>query len=324
MGKSTQTKTNDLLDQQRQQQTANTQPITDTARSRSNSSYDDSQKRIGGLNDRYSNYADTGGFNPTDFDALRSSFGGGGGGSSVAGELAGTGGIDESKFNDALAGYKDFASSGGGVDAEGIRARSNRVIPSFYKNLQNEQERRKLVNPYSPSFDAESASMARQAGQQTQENIRDTETGISDMISKGRQFGIAGLGNLNTNIQGMVQQGKIAGGNQQIANAGLSESAAARRQSGETTILGMKQQGKLAGLGGLQGLYDSQNSNAGGYFDRQAGSVAGGNQANLDAIKSRQNTTPWWQTALNAGAGAAGTYFSGGATLGRKSKGAAA
>lgn len=315
MGNSSQKKTNDLLDQQRQQQTANTQPIINTARDRSNTAYTDSQNRISGLTSGYQGLSDTGGLDPEEINRLRSTFGGGGGGSSVASSLSSTGGIDQSKFDSALAGYGDFASSGGGVDAAGIEAKSNRVIPSFYKNLQNEAERRRLVNPYSPSFDSESAAMARQAGQQTQENVRDTQTQIAEMVRQGREFGIKGLGDLNSTIQGLVQQGKIAGGQQEISNAGIAESAAARRQSGEQFIAGQQQSGRLAGLGGLKDLYDSQNQNAAGYFGAQANANTGVNGANLDAIRSRQNTTPWWQTVLNAGAGAAGSLLGGGGGL---------
>lgn len=309
MGNSSQNRTNSLLDTQRRSSQSRYSRPQEDSQNRGDASYDDTQGRLRGLSDRYSNLADTGGFDPHSFDALRSTFGGGGGGgSSVANELSSTGGIDESKFSGALAGYDEFAH-GGGLDIEGIRARSNSATPSFYKNLQNEMERRRLVNPYGPTFDAEGAAMARQAGQETQKNIRDTELDIGDRVSANKQFGIRGLGDLNTAIQGMKQQGKIAGGSQQISNAGLAESAAARRQSGETDILHMLQSGRLAGLGGLEGLFQTQNTNTQTYADRHQRGLEGQDQAQLGNIAARQNTTPWWKTILGAASGPAAAYF---------------
>lgn len=323
MGNSSQNRTNSLLDQQRKDSQSRYNPINAQNQSRSNQQYSDAQSQIPGLRGSYQNFADTGGIPDSEINQFRSSFGGGGagGGSSVANSLASGGGIDESKFGGALAGYQEFASGGGGVDAEGIRARSNRVIPSFYKNMTNEAERRKLVNPYAPSFDAEAASRARQAGQQTQENVRDTETGISELVSKNRQFGISGLGDLNSRIQGMVQQGKIAGGSQQIANAGLAESAAARRQSGEEAILSSRERGRMAGLSGLESQYQTANQNAGQYQDRSLSGVNSQSGSEINNISSRQNTTPWWQTALNSATGAAGAYAGAGGKFGRRRSG---
>src|SRR4051812_15192454 len=137
MGQSTQKKTNNLLDTQRGQvQQDYNQPIN-TARDRSAENYQSSQGMIPGLTDRYSKFADTGGFDPGEFDKYMGSAGGGG---YSGGDL----GVDESKFGDALKGYQDMAS-GGGVDVNGIVARAESAIPSFYKNMQNEQTNRLRV-----------------------------------------------------------------------------------------------------------------------------------------------------------------------------------
>lgn len=293
MGKSTQSRTNELLDTQRGQVQNDYNGPLATSKKRSDTAYDSQQEMIPGLTNRYTNLADTGGMDPSEYSSYFNSMGGGGG----AGDL----GIDESKFGDALKGYQDFASSGGNVDAEGIRARSNSVIPSFYKNLQAEASRRRAVNPYGPSFDAESASMARQAGQQTQENVRNTELDINDQVNKNKQFGIQGLGSLQQAIQGMQQQGKISAAN-------INESAAGRRQSGQLALLDARQQGRLAGLGGLQSLSNQKNQDAKDYSNQQYGGISDRNSGVTGTIANRQNTTPWWQTMLNAGAGAAGAY----------------
>jgi len=187
--------------------------------------------------------------------------------------------------------------------------------------MESEASRRRLVNPYSPSFDSEAASMARQAGQQTQENVRDTETGISELISKNRQFGISGLGDLNSRIQGMIQSGKIAGGQQQLGNASLAEQAAGRRQSGEESILNRRQQGRMAGLSGLESQYQTANQNAGQYQDRTLSGANAQSGSEINNIGSRQNTTPWWQTALNSAAGGVGAYTGAGGRFGRKRSG---
>jgi hypothetical protein len=309
MGNSSQNKTNNLLATQQRKSESRYTPYLDKTNTRGDAAYDDTQGRLKGLSDRFSNLADTGGFDPHSFDALRATFGGGGGGgSSVANELSDTGGIDESKFSSALAGYDEFAH-GGGLDIEGMRARGNSAVPAFYKNLENHLEQRKLVNPYAPTFDAESRALARQKGQETQKAIRDTELDIGDRVSANKQFGIKGLGDLNSAIQAMKQQGKIAGGSQQISNAGLAESAAGRRQTGEMNILQMLQDGKLKGLGGLEGLFQTQNANSNGFAAQYQGGLEGLDQSQLGSIANRQNTVPWWQRVLGAASGPASAYF---------------
>ena len=300
MGKSTQTKTNELLDTQRSQVQGDYSGPLATSKKRSDTAYDNQREMLPGLSSRYSNLADSGGFDDGEFSSMFGSAGGGGG----AGDL----GIDESKFSGALKGYEDYAASGGNIDAEGMRARANSVIPSFYKNLQNEATRRRLVNPYAPSFDNESAAMARQAGQQSVENVRNTELDIADKVDRNKQFGIQGLGSLHQAIQGMQQQGKISA-------AGINESAAGRRQSGQTALLGMRQEGRLAGLGGLQGLYSGENTDAKDYSNQQYGGIGDKTGATTGTIANRQNTTPWWQTALQAGGTAGAAYLSGGGSL---------
>src|SRR4051812_23289762 len=102
MGNSSQNKTNELLRQQQVATQSRYNPALEDLNKRSNDAYTDSQSRVKGLSDSYGKLAETGGFDPGAFDALRGTFGGGGGGSSVANYLSDTGGIDESKFADAL------------------------------------------------------------------------------------------------------------------------------------------------------------------------------------------------------------------------------
>lgn len=322
MGNSSQNRTNQLLDQQRRDTQQRYNPVNTENQRRSNTQYEDAQSQIPGLRSRYQGYADTGGIPDSEIDQFRSSFGGGSsGGSSVANSLASGGGVDESRFGDTLKGYGEFASGGGGIDAAGIRARANSVIPSFYKNLESESSRRRLVNPYSPSFDAESAARSRQAGQQSVENVRNTELDISDKVNQNRLAGLGGLSNLQTNIADMIQRGKIAGGQQQISNAGLAESAASRRQAGEESILTRRQQGRMAGLSGLENQYQTSNQNAGQYQDRVLSGTNAQTGSEINNIGSRQNTTPWWQTALNSATGAAGAYVGAGGRFGRRTRG---
>lgn len=307
MGNSQQKASNKLLDAQSQQIDKDYAGPLATVNSRSNTAYGSSQAQIPGLRNRFDDWSRTGGFGAGDWDQFDSAFnsdtGGGGGGGSI-------GDFDESRFSSALSGYDEF-TRGGGVDADSIRARSNRAIPQFYQNLKDESSRRRMVNPYGPSFDAEQAKMARMSGQQTQENIRDTELGISDLVSKNKQFGISGLANLNSTIAGLKS-------NQDIARAGLDESAAGRRdaaagrrQSGALQKQGMIQSGKLSGLSGLSGLFDTENQNAKDYLNTQFGGIADKNNAKLGSIMARNsgNNNPWWQKLLGAGASVAGAYY---------------
>lgn len=298
MGQSTQKKTNQLLDTQRGQvQQDYTQPIN-TARDRSAESYNNSRGMIPGLSDRYSKLADSGGFDPGEFDKYMGSAGGGGYG---GGDL----GVDESKFSGALAGYGDMAS-GGGVDVNGIVARAESAIPSFYKNLQDEQVNRRRINPYAPSFDAESARMARQMGQETVKAGVNARLDASEAQNANKRFGIAGLGSLQQAIQGMQQQGKITG-------AQLSDSAASRRSNAQLGLLQARNQGRLAGLGGLSSMYQNENDNALQYGGQQLSGIGGKTGGVNDSIVARQNTKPWWQSALQAAGGGFAGAISGGA-----------
>lgn len=321
-------KTNDLLDKSRQTADAGYAAANSRNTSRSDTAYSQAQGDRQGLQDRFAGYADTGGIDPADADRLRSTFGsssaggyGGSGGSSVANELASTGGIDESAFTSALKGYSDFAA-GNGIDSQAMLARANSVLPSFYKNLANNNARRQMVNPYGPSYDASTASMARQAGQQTQEAERDNELSVADAGAKYKEFGIQGLGNLNTSIQGMKQQGKIAGGSQQISNgnlglgyAQLNESAAARRQSGEENLLGLKQSGKIQGLGGLSDMYNSDQAYGRGYNQDATGTYGAQENAATNNINSRQDPSKWWKDLTKQALSATAGVFTGGASL---------
>jgi hypothetical protein len=309
MGQSTQKKTNQLLDTQRGDiQKDYTQPIN-TARDRSAESYNSSRGMIPGLSDRYSNLADNGGFDAGEFDKYMGDAGGGGYG---GGDL----GVDESKFGDAIKGYQDMAS-GGGVDVQGLVSRAESAIPAFYKNLQDEMTNRRRINPYAPTFDAEQAKMARQAGQQTVEAGTNARLDAGEVVNRNKQFGIQGLGNLQQAIQEMQQRGKITG-------AQLSDSAAGRRSNAQLALIQARNQGKLAGLGGLENLYQVGNDNALQYGNQQLSGVGGKTGGIGNNIGSRQNTTPWWQTALQAAgggfAGAMGGGF-GGSIRPRKSGG---
>jgi len=284
---------NNLLDKQYQQTQRDYGQALGTAGNRSNEAWQRGQNAIPGLTDRYANMADTGGFDPGEYSNLFSSVGGGGG----AGNL----GIDESKFDSALKGYQDFASSGGGLDVAGMQARANSVIPSFYKNLENDMENRRRVNPYSPTFDSERAALTRQAGQQSVENVRNTDLDIADAVNRNKQFGIQGLGSLQQAIQGMQQQGKISAAN-------INESAAGRRQSGQLALINARQQGRLAGLGGLSGMNQDDRNEAYNYLNSQFGGIGNRDTGAVNNITARKGSD-WWKNILQAGGAATGSYF---------------
>lgn len=311
MSNASKNKNNQLVDEQRNKANTQYDTVLGDAQNRSTSAYQSSLGARGGLQDKYDQTYQTGGFQPGDFDSfdanMSSDTGGGGGGT--------IGPFDESRFNDALKGYGDFASGGGGVDADSIRARSNRAIPQFYNNLKQEAATRRMVNPYAPSYDAESRAMSRDAGQKTQENIRDTELGISDLVSKNRQFGISGLGSLQTNIAGMKSSQDIANAQLNESAAGRRDSATARRESLGLQKAGMLQSGRMGGLAGLQGLYDADRSDSKDYLNTQFGGIGDQNQGASSSIQNRQATTPWWQTAGKVAGTAAAAYFTGGGSL---------
>jgi hypothetical protein len=94
------------------------------------------------------------------------------------------------------AGYSEFAKTGGfsQSDLGNIRARALSPVRAVYANAQrNVNRQRSLQGGYSPGFGAMQTKMAREQGQETSDAAVNAESGISEMVQKGKLAGLAGL-----------------------------------------------------------------------------------------------------------------------------------
>lgn len=245
-------------------------------------------------------------------------------------KFADTGGINRGDWADAQAGYKDFAG-GGGVDARALRERATAQIPAFYQNFkQSAQRRANVQGGYSPGFDAQQAEMARQAGREGFQASRQVEGDIADKVQAGREFGIAGQGNLATTIAGMEQSGKLSGlggltsiagqeGSLGLQRAGLAsgidynranlaESARRGDMGAQLQLQQMWQQGGQQQNAGLMDLYRSAPGDVGQNMNTYLQGL-GGIGGNL------QDNRSWWDKYgryVTGAAGAVGGAFVGG------------
>lgn len=125
---------------------------------------------------------------PIDDGAGGGEVGGGGGGSGFYGP-----------YEDVLAGYRDFAKTGGfsAADLANIRARAVSPVRAAYANAQREITRgRALQGDYAPGQGVLMARMARQQGQSASDAATNAEANIAEMVQQGKLAGLGGLAGL--------------------------------------------------------------------------------------------------------------------------------
>jgi len=238
----------------------------------------------------------------------------GGGGSSYGGDVS-FNNASLGDFGSARSGYEDFAKTGG-VDGTALRNRATAQIPAFYDAYKSNAKRRMgQQGGYSPGFDAQMAEIGRQAGREGFNASRQVEGDIAEMTQQGRLAGLGGL----TNLGGMETDLNRFNSSGQF---GADEGNANRRQSasqfdqgigldwarfGEDNSRydqGFAEDARRYGIGGIQGLYDTDNSNVGRNRDQYLGGIGArtGNAQNL--INNRRNNTSRLGGALKFGANA--------------------
>src|SRR5215510_1179216 len=108
----------------------------------------------------------------------------------------GGGGSQHIPNAEALAGFSDFAKTGGfsPEDLRNIRARAVSPVRAVYANAQRNVDRQKaLQGGYSPGFGVLQARMAREQGQGISDAATNAEAGIAEMVQKGKLAGLQGL-----------------------------------------------------------------------------------------------------------------------------------
>lgn len=126
--------------------------------------------------------------NKQNADAAAKAAGGGGGGG---------GGPNP----EALAGFSEFAKTGGfsPEDLANIRARAISPVRATYANAEREVNRQRAIQGgYSPGFGVLQSRMAREQGQTAADAAENAEASIAQMVQQGRLQGLHGLASLPT------------------------------------------------------------------------------------------------------------------------------
>jgi hypothetical protein len=169
--------------------------------------------------------------------------------------------------------YKDFATTGGISDADraNIRARGTSTIPAFFDVAKNEANRARAVQGgYGPGTSGLMARFGRSQAAAGADAALNTELGISDRVSQGRQWGATGLEN---------------------------------QARGDQTL---NMQRTSLGLAGRQGLYDTANSNAEAAKSRglQERGLTYDAQGNVINSSMQNKANPWWKSVIGGAVGA--------------------
>jgi hypothetical protein len=155
--------------------------------------------------------------------------------------------------------FEEFEKTGGYNDKQlaDIRGRSNSVIPSFYNNLQDQLDRRRAVQGYSPGFDASTRQLTRQSAQQAADAARDTEMSIGDTVRTGRMDAAKRISDNGMNMLSIATPAKEAAmkdaGNMSLNSADLTSKIQLAAAQGDVDAQKIIQSGKITGLGGMVG-----------------------------------------------------------------------
>ncbi len=109
------------------------------------------------------------------------------------------------RIDESLAGYSDFAKTGGysPQDIQDLRARAIAPTRAVYANAQNNINRqRSLQGGYSPNFTAATAKMARDQAYSIGDANTNVNAALADSIRSGKLAGLGGLTSTSLGQQG--------------------------------------------------------------------------------------------------------------------------
>lgn len=268
----------------------------------------------------FSNIQKTGGFDPTQLDAINKSFSGisstGGQGTPLAQQsntnFANAGAIlnnagnslDQAKtsynsLSDPIAGYKNFADTGGfsPTDKSTYIRNATSAAPALFNNLsQNLQQRTLGSGGYNPGASAALLALQRQAGNQIGTLNTQAQAGLTSQINQNKLAGLsgetsgisaqgsglAGVGNAQTGLG--TAQGNIAG-----TQGSLNNAITQLQLQGTQGLAGVQNsiaQNQLAGAQGQAGLYGTNQSALNSNLANQLGIFNGQNSANANAAST--------------------------------------
>lgn len=229
---------------------------------------------------------------------------------------------DPSTIGKAISGYSEFADTGGysPTDIQEIRARGISPIRAAYGNSMMQLDRnRSLQGGYSPNYAAATESMQRMLPGQLAEATTNVNAGLAESIRSGRLAGMSGL----TGIGGMETGAKMtaAQANQQadlraqeLTEQGMSAKEA--RQLAVQELMGKTHDAERQLYGTTPAMAATFGDQAQRAYQQRLQMEQLRNQTQLglgdlqlQALgQQRQPGKPWWQTALEFGSRAAGSY----------------
>ena len=151
----------------------------------------------GGLNPQNTSYWQ----NKSTLSQYGGAVGAGGGGTG-----SGSGALGSSQ-----AGFQNFADTGGfsPQDIQDMRARSQSAMRSTYQNAQDNLDRNRSLQQFSPNYAAATAKLTRDLGYGLSDAATNSNAAIAQMIQSGKLAGNQGL----MGVGGINQQGQIANQN---------------------------------------------------------------------------------------------------------------
>lgn len=226
-------------------------------------------------------------------------------------------------LDEAMPGYRDFASTGGysPQDIQELRARGISPIRSAYGNTMMELDRARSLGGGggAPNYIAAASRAQRDLPGQMADAMTTVNAGLADSIRQGKMFGLQGItgtgsamGNLSSAEAGRMLQAALA-------NQGADLQT---QQMGEQSLQNLRQM-QLAGIGGQASLYGTTpgmssmfGNQALNSWQQRAQMEQARNQFGLGLLDAQMRGyqtdkategEPWWKKAIGI-AGAAAPY----------------
>lgn len=226
-------------------------------------------------------------------------------------------------LDEAMPGYRDFASTGGysPTDIQELRARGVSPIRSAYGNTMMEMDRSRSLGGAggSPNYIAAASKAQRELPGQMADATTTVNAQLADAIRQGKLAGLSGMTNVGSTMGGLSSQeaGRMLQASMSNQNADLQS-----QQLSEQSLQNLRQS-QLAGLSGQTNLYGTTPAMSSTFGNQALQSY--GQRINLEGMRNQQSlglldaqirayggqsvTPPWWQQALGA-AGSVLPYLS--------------
>lgn len=252
---------------------------------------------LGNVYNKFGEIADTGGFSEGTKSSILENVGGlkqigatGGYSQENVDRSRGLGGFEQIQNEGGLSpeaqfrmrgggGYDEFAETGGidPTQRANIRARAISPIGSYATGTRDELSRRLSVQGgYGPGFDAANRALQRDTSRAIADTSLNAELGIQDRVNQGRMFGIGGMANSESNLQGM-RTGNILNATSGLAGAeqGMVANKTGNQLRGlesasqiESDLSGRIAQLRLQGMNGQQATAQAMAEIEGDNIDR--------------------------------------------------------